>query len=252
VPAGGLSQLRSERPLQGPAPNQFWQTISPTSRSSAADGSSYRSSSMTSRASSSPGSCARSCGLTASPTKLQLALTTSGCDRIRVARKPRLLSDNGSSDVSGDLAKWLENAGVRHVHGAPCHPQTPGQDRALAPGGLTPANVHFGGGQTILLQAKGSNATSSTRDACDSSQKAAWSETATQPKPPITKTSNCRKHLTTDTPTAQLFFNIGRPPGGGYPASTRRPMIAVLARDGGLRLKVGRSSPASVHIMRLR
>ena len=40
---------------------------------------------------------------------LRLALTASGCDAARVAHKPRLLSDNGSSYVSGDLAKWLED-----------------------------------------------------------------------------------------------------------------------------------------------
>jgi transposase InsO family protein len=38
---------------------------------------------------------------------LELALTASGCRQARVAHKPRLLSDNGSSYVSGDLAKWL-------------------------------------------------------------------------------------------------------------------------------------------------
>ena len=45
---------------------------------------------------------------------LQLALTASGCASARVVHKPRLLSDNGSSFVSSDLAKWLEEAG----HGA--------------------------------------------------------------------------------------------------------------------------------------
>ena len=42
----------------------------------------------------------------------------------RVVHKPRLLSDNGSSDISGDLAKWLGEARMHHVRGAPCHPQT--------------------------------------------------------------------------------------------------------------------------------
>ena len=63
---------------------------------------------------------------------LQLALTASGCASARVVHKPRLLSDNGSSYVSGDLAKWLEDAGMHHVRGAPHHPADPGQDRALA------------------------------------------------------------------------------------------------------------------------
>jgi putative transposase len=36
---------------------------------------------------------------------LQLALAASGCDQARVIHKPRLLSDNGSSYVSADLAE---------------------------------------------------------------------------------------------------------------------------------------------------
>jgi putative transposase len=39
---------------------------------------------------------------------LDLALSASGLDRITVVHRPRLLSDNGSSYVAGDLAKWLE------------------------------------------------------------------------------------------------------------------------------------------------
>lgn len=35
---------------------------------------------------------------------LDLALQASGCDQVHVVQKPRLLSDNGSSYVSGDLA----------------------------------------------------------------------------------------------------------------------------------------------------
>jgi putative transposase len=33
-----------------------------------------------------------------------LALQASGCDQVHVEHKPRLLSDNGSSYVSGELA----------------------------------------------------------------------------------------------------------------------------------------------------
>jgi transposase InsO family protein len=40
--------------------------------------------------------------------------------------KPRLLSDNGSSYVSGDLAEWLQDKGMKHSRGAPYHPQTQG------------------------------------------------------------------------------------------------------------------------------
>ena len=38
---------------------------------------------------------------------LELALEASGCDRATVRHKPRLLSDNGSSYISHDLAEWL-------------------------------------------------------------------------------------------------------------------------------------------------
>ena len=59
---------------------------------------------------------------------LELALAASGCDSAKVRHKPRLLSDNGSSYVSGDLAEWLEDQGMDHVRGAPSHPPDPGQD----------------------------------------------------------------------------------------------------------------------------
>ena len=39
---------------------------------------------------------------------LKLALQASGFDRAKVMHKPRLLSDNGSSYISGDLAECLE------------------------------------------------------------------------------------------------------------------------------------------------
>jgi RNA-directed DNA polymerase len=50
-----------------------------------------------------------------------------GLDHVTVGRRPRLLSDNGSSYVAGDLAKWLEDKGIEHVRGAPYHPQTQGK-----------------------------------------------------------------------------------------------------------------------------
>src|SRR5262249_46725225 len=58
---------------------------------------------------------------------LELALTASGCGSAKVVHKPRLLTDNGSSYVSGDLAAWLQDCGMVHVRGAPCHPQTQGK-----------------------------------------------------------------------------------------------------------------------------
>ena len=54
-------------------------------------------------------------------------LRASGCDGARVVHKPRLLSDNGSSYIAGDLAVWLEDQGIDHVRGAPNHPQTQGK-----------------------------------------------------------------------------------------------------------------------------
>ena len=55
---------------------------------------------------------------------LELALEASGCGQAEVIHKPRLLSDNGSSYISGDLADWLEDHAMKHVRGAPYHPQT--------------------------------------------------------------------------------------------------------------------------------
>ena len=46
---------------------------------------------------------------------LKLALEASGCNRANVVHKPRLLSDNGSSYISGDLAEWLEDHGMDHL-----------------------------------------------------------------------------------------------------------------------------------------
>ena len=43
---------------------------------------------------------------------LELALAASGRDGVRARHKPRPLSDNGSSHVSGDLAEWLEGQGM--------------------------------------------------------------------------------------------------------------------------------------------
>ena len=58
---------------------------------------------------------------------LKLALKASGCDKANVIHKPRLLSDNGSSYISGDLAEWLKDQKMDHVRGAPYHPQTQGK-----------------------------------------------------------------------------------------------------------------------------
>src|SRR3954462_11655317 len=110
-------------------------------------------------------------------------------DNARVLHRPRLLSDNGSSYVSDDLAKWMKRHDMAHVRGAPYHPMTQGKierwhqtqnnrillENSYLPGdlenkieafvadynhrryhesigNLTPADVYFGRGQTILLQ----------------------------------------------------------------------------------------------------
>jgi putative transposase len=120
---------------------------------------------------------------------LDLALEASGLDQATVIHRPRLLSDNGPSYVSADLAKWLDGQDMDHVRGAPYHPMTQGKierwhqtlkNRILlenyylpgelegrigdlvAPsnhlrsheglGNLTPADVYFGRGQTILIE----------------------------------------------------------------------------------------------------
>jgi putative transposase len=120
---------------------------------------------------------------------LELALKASGLDRATVVHRPRLLSDNGSSYVSADLAKWLDGQDMDHVRGAPYHPMTQGKierwhqtlknqillENYYLPGdleaeigafvadynhlryheslaNLTPADVYFGRGQTILIE----------------------------------------------------------------------------------------------------
>lgn len=120
---------------------------------------------------------------------LDLALEASGCDQATVLHKPRLLSDNGSSYISGELADWLQDRQMDHVRGAPYHPQTQGKierwhqtlknrillENYYLPGdltqqidafvdhynhqryheslqNLTPADVYFGRGQAILKQ----------------------------------------------------------------------------------------------------
>ena len=120
---------------------------------------------------------------------LEIALDASGLDKAKVLHRPRLLSDNGSSYVSDDLAKWMERHDMAHVRGAPYHPMTQGKierwhqtlknrillENYYLPGdleaqieafvadynhcryhesidNLTPADVYFGRGQTILLQ----------------------------------------------------------------------------------------------------
>jgi len=58
---------------------------------------------------------------------LEMALDASGVDKATVLHRPRLLSDNGSSYVSDDLAKWMKRHDMAHVRGAPYHPMTQGK-----------------------------------------------------------------------------------------------------------------------------
>ena len=118
---------------------------------------------------------------------LDLALRASGLDQATPADRPRLLSDNGSSYIAGELAEWLEDRKIKHVRGAPYHPMTQGKierwhqtlknrillENYFLPGdletqiaafvdyynnhryhesidNLTPADVYFGRGPTIL------------------------------------------------------------------------------------------------------
>ena len=57
---------------------------------------------------------------------LNLALEASGLETANVVHRPRLLSDNGPSYISGDLAEYLADKGMKHTRGAPYHPQTQG------------------------------------------------------------------------------------------------------------------------------
>jgi transposase InsO family protein len=46
---------------------------------------------------------------------------------LKIHERPRLLSDNGSCYISGDLKEFLDEEGIIHVRGKPLHPQTQGK-----------------------------------------------------------------------------------------------------------------------------
>lgn len=46
---------------------------------------------------------------------------------LKPGERPKLLSDNGSCYVSGDLKEYLEEQSIAHVRGKPLHPQTQGK-----------------------------------------------------------------------------------------------------------------------------
>lgn len=58
---------------------------------------------------------------------LLLALASTGLDHVLVEHRPRLLSDNGSCYVSGELRSFLEQKRMEHTHSAPYHPMTQGK-----------------------------------------------------------------------------------------------------------------------------
>ena len=47
--------------------------------------------------------------------------------KIKINARPRLLSDNGSCYLSGELKSYLSKRGVEHTRGKPMHPQTQGK-----------------------------------------------------------------------------------------------------------------------------
>jgi transposase InsO family protein len=58
---------------------------------------------------------------------LDQALAITGVDQMRVQHRPRLLSDNGSAYLSGELRDYLGERRMAHTRGAPYHPQTQGK-----------------------------------------------------------------------------------------------------------------------------
>ena len=58
---------------------------------------------------------------------LEQALALAGLDRAKVVHRPRLLSDNGPSYVSTELATWLKARAMAHTRGKPYHPMTQGK-----------------------------------------------------------------------------------------------------------------------------
>jgi len=55
------------------------------------------------------------------------AIKKTGISHVDISYRTRLLSDNGSSFVSGDLAKFLDKKEIDLIHGKPYHPQTQGK-----------------------------------------------------------------------------------------------------------------------------
>ncbi len=58
---------------------------------------------------------------------LDEALAVTGVDQVRIKHRPRLLSDNGSAYLSGELREYLDKRRMAHTRGRPYHPQTQGK-----------------------------------------------------------------------------------------------------------------------------
>ena len=58
---------------------------------------------------------------------LDQALAITGVAQVRVKHRPRLLSDNGSAYLSGELRDYLGDRQMAHTRGRPYHPQTQGK-----------------------------------------------------------------------------------------------------------------------------
>lgn len=58
---------------------------------------------------------------------LKLALSKAEIEKVKVYHKPRLLSDNGPAYHSNELAQFLKERRIRHIHGSPYHPMTQGK-----------------------------------------------------------------------------------------------------------------------------
>lgn len=58
---------------------------------------------------------------------LDLAISKSRIDSVKVKHRPRLLSDNGSCYISGQLRDYLDTKGMTHTRGKPYHPMTQGK-----------------------------------------------------------------------------------------------------------------------------
>ena len=58
---------------------------------------------------------------------VEQALAVAGLDRATLMHRPRLLSDNGPSYVSAELATWLKARAIPHTRGKPYHPMTQGK-----------------------------------------------------------------------------------------------------------------------------